>query len=69
MTVFEILEMLKTTPGGQMNEHWLKRCKEFSGTEAELINLFEEIYNTNDLETSKFVRTLVNPEHTRNYMT
>lgn len=69
MTLFEILEMLKTAPIGQMNEHWLKRCYEFTGTEEELMQLFEEIYDTNDLETSKFIRTMVDPQYTRGYMT
>ena len=69
MTLFEILEMLKTAPDGQMDEHWLKRCHEFTGTEEELMQLFEEIHNTNDFETSKFIRTMVDPQYTRGYMT
>jgi len=68
MTLFEILEMLKTAPDSQMDEYWLKRCTEFSGTEEELMTLFEELYNTNDIQTSKFIRTLVDPQYTRKYM-
>lgn len=69
MTLFEILEILKTAPDGQMDEHWLNRCHEFTGTEKELMQLFEEIYGTNDFETSKFVRSMVNPQYTRGYIT
>lgn len=69
MTLFEILEMLKTAPDGQMDEHWLKKCHEFTGTEEELMQLFEEIHNTSDLETSTFIRTMVDPQYTRGYMT
>ena len=61
--------MLKTAPDGQMDERWLKRCVEFTGTEEDLMQLFEDIYNTDDIETSKFVRSMVNPQYTRGYMT
>ncbi len=65
--LFWILEQLKTAPDGQMDKHWLNRCRDFKGTEEELMELFEEIYNTNDFETSKFVRTMVDPQYTRRY--
>ncbi len=68
MNLFEILKMLKTAPIGQMNEHWLQKCKEFDGTEEDLMKLFEEIYNSNDLETSSFIRSMVNPKYTKLYM-
>ncbi len=68
MDLFTILEMLKTAPIGQIDEHWLNKCKQFDGDEEDLIKLFEEIYNTNDLETSSFIRSMVNPKYTRDYM-
>ena len=68
MDLFKILEMLKTAPDGQIDEHWLKKCKEFDGSEMELMTLFEDIYNTSDMETSKFVRSMVDPKYTRTYL-
>lgn len=68
MDNFEILKMLKTAPTGQMDEHWLQKCKEFDGTEEDLMKLFEGIYHTNDLETSPFIRSMVNPKFTKGYM-
>ncbi len=66
--LFWILEQLKTAPAVQIDEYWRNKCQKFEGTKEELMKLFEEIYNTNDFETSKFIRTFVNPKFTRRYL-
>lgn len=63
-----ILEGLKTAPAGHLSEEWRNRCINFKGSDEEILKLFEEIYNTSDMETSQFVRTLVNPKYTKEYL-
>lgn len=68
MDLFKILKLLKTAPGTQIDEHWMKKINEFSGNEEELMKLFEEIFLTNDFETSSFVRSMVDPKYTKQYL-
>ncbi len=68
MDLFKILKLLKTAPGNQIDEHWMKKINEFSGNEEELIKLFEEIFLTNDFETSSFVRSMVDKYYTNQYL-
>ncbi len=63
-----ILRGLQTAPIGQLVPFWTRKFKRFKGTQEELLVLFEELYQTDDTISSKFVRTLVNPEYTRKYI-
>ena len=63
----QILELLKTAPESQLSERFRVKCEEFDGTDADLLNLFNEIYH-GCCEASEFVKQLVNPKYTSKYI-
>ena len=62
----KLLEGLIGAPDSQLSERLRKKCEDFNGTNKELIELFEEIYNSCH-ESSSIVKATVNPEFTRGY--
>ncbi|KKL93495.1 hypothetical protein LCGC14_1874160 [marine sediment metagenome] len=62
----KLLEGLIGAPDSQLSERLRKKCEDFNGTDKELIELFEEIYNSCH-ESSSIVKATVNPEFTRGY--
>ena len=63
----KILEMLTIAPDTQLSERFRDKCKNFKGTEEDLLVLFQEIYN-GCCEASDFTKSLVNPRFTSKYV-
>lgn len=62
-----ILDQLISVPDSQLSLRLRTKCKDFNGTDEELVDLFEEIYNS-CCESSSFIKQVVNPEFTRKHL-
>lgn len=63
----KILEQLKNSIETQISKSLRDKCREFNGTDEELKDFFEEIYNKGLDEISSFVKAMVDPKFTRKY--
>lgn len=65
-----ILELLSTSPPGQLAEEWRTKVATFEGNELELRDLLVKIHNSPKTDASNFVRTMCLPEYicSDNYM-
>ena len=64
-----ILTFIANAPLTQLHPDWIDKAKKLliNGSNEEIHSFFEDIYNLDDSNASRFVRAVVNPYYTKYY--